>query len=62
MQNTSSTKADKYGWPEPYIQFMYGIFGREIIKYTVIYGGYLQFWPTLETRLKSMPVHKLPLP
>jgi hypothetical protein len=29
---------------------MYGIFGREITKYTVIYGVYIQFWPTLEKR------------
>jgi hypothetical protein len=26
---------------------MYGIFGREITKYTVIYGAYIRFWPTL---------------
>jgi len=25
-----------------------GIFGREIIKYTVIYGVYIRFWPTLD--------------
>jgi hypothetical protein len=25
----------------------YGIFGREIAKYTVIYGVYIRFWPTL---------------
>ena len=30
-----------------YIRFIYGIFGWEIIKYTVIYGVYIQFWPTL---------------
>jgi hypothetical protein len=30
-----------------YIQCMYGILGREIIKYTVIYGAYIRFWPTL---------------
>jgi len=30
-----------------YIRFKYGIFGREITKYTVIYGVYLGFWPTL---------------
>jgi len=24
-----------------------GIFGRETIEYTVIYGVYIQFWPTL---------------
>jgi len=26
---------------------MYGIFGREITKYTVIYSVYIRFWPTL---------------
>ena len=30
-----------------YIRCMYGIFGREITKYTVIYGVYIRFWPTL---------------
>jgi hypothetical protein len=30
-----------------YIRCIYGIFGREIIKYTVIYGVYIRFWPTL---------------
>jgi hypothetical protein len=31
-----------------YIRFIYGIFGREITKYTVIYGVYVRFWPTLD--------------
>jgi len=31
-----------------YIRCIYGIFGREITKYTVIYGVYIRFWPTLE--------------
>jgi len=30
-----------------YIRCIYGTFGREITKYTVIYGVYIQFWPTL---------------
>ena len=30
-----------------YIRFTYGIFGAEITKYTVIYGVYIRFWPTL---------------
>jgi len=30
-----------------YIRCTYGIFGSEITRYTVIYGVYLQFWPTL---------------
>jgi len=29
------------------IRCIYGIFGREITKYTVIYGVYMRFWPTL---------------
>jgi len=31
-----------------YIRCIYGIFGREITKYTVIYGVYVRFWPTLK--------------
>ena len=30
-----------------YIRCIYGIFGREISEYTVIYGVYIWFWPTL---------------
>jgi hypothetical protein len=30
-----------------YIWCIYNIFGREITKYTVIYGAYIRFWPTL---------------
>ena len=33
-----------------YIRCIYGIFGREITKYTVIYGVYKRFWPTLQIR------------
>jgi hypothetical protein len=33
-----------YGSGQPYIS---GIFGREITRYTVIYGVYIRFWPTL---------------
>jgi hypothetical protein len=32
-----------------YIRCLYGIFGREITKYMVIYGEYIRFWPTLQT-------------
>jgi len=35
-----------------YIRCIYGIFGRKITKYTVIYGIYIRFWPTLKTRAK----------
>jgi hypothetical protein len=30
-----------------YMRCLYGVFGREINKYTVIYGVYPRFWPTL---------------
>ena len=30
-----------------YIRCIYGNFGREITKYTVIYGAFIRFWPTL---------------
>ena len=30
-----------------YIRCAYGIFGREITVYTVIYGAYIWFWPTV---------------
>jgi len=33
-----------------YIRYINGIFGREIIKYTVIYGVYIRSWPTLVMR------------
>jgi len=29
------------------IRCVYGVFGREFTIYTVIYGVYLRFWPTL---------------
>jgi len=38
----------KVGQNHIYIPCTYGIFGREITKYTVIYGVYIQFWPTLQ--------------
>jgi hypothetical protein len=38
-----------WGWPEPCINgvYLYGLLGREITKYTVIYGVYIRFRPTL---------------
>ena len=36
-----------------YIRCLYGIFGREITKYTVIYGVYIRFWPTLRTSIRN---------
>ena len=37
-----------------YIRLIYGIFGREITKYTVIYGVYIRFWPTLHILWKRV--------
>jgi hypothetical protein len=36
-----------------YTVYIYGIFGREIIKYTIIYGVYIRFWPTLHMAHES---------
>ena len=33
-----------------YIRCIYGISGRDINKYTVIYGAYIRFWPTLRAQ------------
>jgi hypothetical protein len=33
-----------------YIRCIYGYFGREITKYTVIYGIYIRCWPTLDMK------------
>ena len=37
-----------------YVRCTYDIFGRGITKYTVIYGVYIRFWPTLEVYFASM--------
>jgi hypothetical protein len=31
-----------------YVRCIYGIFGRKITNYTVIYGAYIRFWSTLD--------------
>jgi hypothetical protein len=28
-----------------YFRCLYGLYGRKIIKYTVIYGAHIRFWP-----------------
>jgi len=33
---------------------IYFIFGREITKYTVIYGEHVPFWPTLHVRKHTL--------
>jgi hypothetical protein len=44
-----------------YIRCIYGIFGRETTEYTVIYGVYIRFWPTLHMCLNfaqlTLPLH-----
>jgi len=37
----------RVGQNHRYIRCIYGVFGREITIHTVIYGVYIQFWPTL---------------
>ena len=37
-----------------YIRCIYGLFGRGIIKYTVIYGAYIRFWTTLRMHKQRM--------
>jgi hypothetical protein len=37
-----------------YTQCMYGIFGREITKYTVMYGVYVRFWPPIHMCTQCM--------
>ena len=49
------------GWPEPYIYSENtDFFGREITKYTVIYGVYIQSWPTfiicVHTKMQNYPL------
>ena len=41
-----------------YIRCIYGIFGWEITKYTIIYGVYIRFWPTLGTRYFGRQIPK----
>jgi hypothetical protein len=50
--NRQSTERAKYiGLARTiYIRCIYGIFCRDIIKHTVIYGVYIRFWPTLNNR------------
>jgi len=37
----------RVGQSHIYIRCIYNIFGREVTKYTVIYGAYTRFWPAL---------------
>jgi len=43
-----------------YIRCIYGIFGREITKYTVIYGVYILSWPALRIYRACMLCHGQP--
>ena len=41
-----------------YIRCIYGLFGRNITKYTVTYGVYTRFWPTLHVGHSAGEVHE----
>ena len=45
-----------YGSGQPYIYgvYLYKIFCRNFIKYTGIYGAYVQLWPTHGAHVKGM--------
>jgi len=45
-----------------YTRFIYGVFGREVTKYTVIYGIYIRFWPTLGIHLGAHQTTLTPYP
>ena len=40
-----------------YMQCIQGTLGREIIRYTVTYGVYIRFWPTLNILQNSVDRH-----
>jgi hypothetical protein len=45
------------GYLEPYIQCIYGIVGRQVTKYTVIYCVlyiHIRFWPILQIYASAM--------
>ena len=44
-----------------YIWCIYGVFGRETTKYTVIYGVYIRFWPALHIYTPYMAIVRLRL-
>jgi hypothetical protein len=45
-----------------YIRCVYGDFGREVTKFTVVYGVYIRFWPTLRILVTSMLVARVGKP
>jgi hypothetical protein len=46
--NMCRPNIDRVGQDHIYTVYTrYGIFGREVTKYTAIYGVFKQFWPTL---------------
>jgi hypothetical protein len=48
MINFKGTGSKCVGWARTiYTRCVFGIFGREITRDTVIYGVYTRFWPTL---------------
>ena len=44
---SSSTCSCRVGQNQTCIRCIYGMYGRGITSYTVIYGEYIRFWPTL---------------
>jgi len=54
---TRSSIILRVGQNHRYIRCIYGVFGREITIHTVIYGVYIQFWPTLIILHYSTPHH-----
>jgi hypothetical protein len=47
MVDNDTYMIHRVGQNHIYIRCIYGNLGREITKYTVIYGAYIRFWPTL---------------
>jgi len=47
------TLVNRVGQNHIYIWCVYGIYGREFTKYTVIYGAFIRYWPTLLVNTKE---------
>ena len=48
LKRCSHIVQDMFRVGQNHISYIYGNFGREITNYTVIYGAYIRFWPTLD--------------
>jgi len=60
IQGLSYTYSHIHVLLAPYIKYIYGIFGRETSKYTVIYNVCIRFRPTLDSLHTNPLLHKLP--